>query len=691
MKLKKLLSCLLALAMLLSLPSVFGGPAVAASEDADIIASGEVGAEGDNVRWVYTSDNELTLSGSGATAEYGYDAAPPWGEYRDDIKTVVVEEGITRLGNRLFYYHQNLEHATLPDSLQSIGDGLFDDTSLRELPNLGGVTEIPRSAFEECALSGTLVVPEGIVTLGNSCFKENDIHHLILPSTIRNAGAWYQFYDCPLETVVQPASFIMSPDFTYNRLTKLTLTGDPYNFPHGRFMFLSPNTEVEIPAGSSYKGFTGLYPFMHTRYEDSWYDWQYWREELMCFNEEAMGDYDSPEAQAEDARASFDWNFGSETYARLIEVDNPADAPIIPDETGKYYNVFGEATVTIAAHTHEWGEPAWTWNEDYSAFATFTCGLCGEQASVDADVTYAGGIYTATVVFDGETYTAIKTKTATLTIDMRGKAENLVYTVPVGQMLNLYIAWSYTDSDDGLYRLGGILSKPAEEFASFDEIRADRLATFRLTMPETDLTLYAQWNKYISAEVAVGTPKCGLPVADVGTLFTWSDPETFDVCSFETETDDTRFLGGKDYNFFASILPFDGYMLFPDIDPVVSGAELINWDGGGVYMAIELKLTAAHYADETSEIKETVLTPATATADGLKEVCVYCAGGCGEVVERTTEVIPATGEPTPDEPAGGACPYCGGTHDRGTLSGWWTELVHHVLYILNKVFFWWSK
>ncbi len=46
----------------------------------------------------------------------------------------------------------------------------------------------------------------------------------------------------------------------------------------------------------------------------------------------------------------------------------------------------------------------------------------------------------------------------------------------------------------------------------------------------------------------------------------------------------------------------------------------------------------------------------------------------------------------PDEPAAnGSCPYCGETHNRKTISGWWTELVHHVLHIVNRVIFWWAK
>ena len=41
--------------------------------------------------------------------------------------------------------------------------------------------------------------------------------------------------------------------------------------------------------------------------------------------------------------------------------------------------------------------------------------------------------------------------------------------------------------------------------------------------------------------------------------------------------------------------------------------------------------------------------------------------------------------PTPDPDA---CPYCGETHDRRTVSGWWMELIHHILYIINRVLLW---
>ena len=349
---RKLSALLLSLCLLASVCGAAAIPAHAAS----VLAGGEVGVNGDNIIWTLTDDNVLTLSGTGATEDYTISHAwnepgrrGPWWytEYRDRVETVVVEEGITRLGDYLFSYNESLKHAILPDSLESIGKGIFENCALQELPNLGKVTVIPGSAFEYCPLTETLVVPEGITKLGNSCFKECPVKHVILPSTMRDAGEWYQFYGCPIETFEQPAGFIMAPDFEYDRLTNLVLTGPAVTFQHGRYIFLGPDTTVTIPAKCTYKGFTGLYPQMHTRWGNATYDWQYFREEVMCFNEEAMGDYDSLEAQADEAHSSFDWNFRNENYARLAEVNNPPERPIVPDENGQYYNVFGEAQAVI--------------------------------------------------------------------------------------------------------------------------------------------------------------------------------------------------------------------------------------------------------------------------------------------------------------------------------------------------------
>ena len=87
-------------------------------------------------------------------------------------------------------------------------------------------------------------------------------------------------------------------------------------------------------------------------------------------------------------------------------------------------NSAGSATSDAAAltvHVHAWGEPVWSWSEDgKTATATFTCKNDGShQATEDAAVTSAvktpatcteAGVttYTATVEFNGKTYTSTK-------------------------------------------------------------------------------------------------------------------------------------------------------------------------------------------------------------------------------------------------------------------------------------------
>ncbi|MBO4733482.1 MAG: hypothetical protein J5662_03300, partial [Clostridia bacterium] len=74
-------------------------------------------------------------------------------------------------------------------------------------------------------------------------------------------------------------------------------------------------------------------------------------------------------------------------------------------------------SVDIPECEHTYGEPEWTWADDYSsATATFTCSKCGDTKTVTATVTSAEDtengviVYTAEVTFEGKTYTDEKTE-----------------------------------------------------------------------------------------------------------------------------------------------------------------------------------------------------------------------------------------------------------------------------------------
>ena len=151
-------------------------------------------------------------------------------------------------------------------------------------------------------------------------------------------------------------------------------------------------------------------------------------------------------------------------------------------------------------------------------------------------------------------------------------------------------------------------------------------------------------------------------------------------------------VGGRDYAMFVCLEAAFGWA-FTAETPVVSGAVIDDQNLLKVQDHLELNVTARHVTDGTSRRTETVLTPATATAEGTKEICVYCAGGCGEIVERYTETIPATGEPdTPDDPADpdspaddGLCKWCGKDHS----VNFWQKIVgffHSVIYFFAHLF-----
>ncbi len=89
-------------------------------------------------------------------------------------------------------------------------------------------------------------------------------------------------------------------------------------------------------------------------------------------------------------------------------------------DTVVYCSVCGSelsrTTTVIPATGHSYGEPEFTWSEDYTTVtATITCSACGDEVTETAEVSTVAAYedaqitYTATVEINGETYTDTKT------------------------------------------------------------------------------------------------------------------------------------------------------------------------------------------------------------------------------------------------------------------------------------------
>lgn len=138
-KAHRLLALLLAFVMTFSLL-----PTVAWAADNDCSAAGD-----GSVTWKYDTDTTtLTISGTGAMADYASASKTPWYSYRKTATKIVVENGVTSVGAHAFYALTKLTSVTLPDTLKTMGYRSFRSctglTSI-EIPN--SVTEIAAVAF----------------------------------------------------------------------------------------------------------------------------------------------------------------------------------------------------------------------------------------------------------------------------------------------------------------------------------------------------------------------------------------------------------------------------------------------------------------------------------------------------------------------------------------------------------------
>ncbi len=88
--------------------------------------------DGSQVWWVVSKSNGssdydvLTISGNGEMADYTKNAQRPYYEYRNKIKTVIIDEGVTHIGKRAFNDFQYVtSNITIPASVESIGERAF--------------------------------------------------------------------------------------------------------------------------------------------------------------------------------------------------------------------------------------------------------------------------------------------------------------------------------------------------------------------------------------------------------------------------------------------------------------------------------------------------------------------------------------------------------------------------------------
>jgi hypothetical protein len=109
------------------------------------------GGCGDNLTWsLDTETGVLTISGTGAMADYYWDGAP-WSSNRSLIQTATIEEGVTTIGSYAFPGCSNLTSVTIPNGVTQIGQSPFEGTpwydNQKDFTMSGNAQEVKNANF----------------------------------------------------------------------------------------------------------------------------------------------------------------------------------------------------------------------------------------------------------------------------------------------------------------------------------------------------------------------------------------------------------------------------------------------------------------------------------------------------------------------------------------------------------------
>ena len=130
----------------------------------------ESGTCGKDTSWSL-NDGTLHISGSGTIKNYDSSTSVPWNKIKEQISTVVIDNGVTGIGDFAFYNLPNLTSVSIPESVTKIGNYAFKNCNKLETVELpDSLTEVGDSTFYGCTNMSSIVLPTSVNKIGEYAF-----------------------------------------------------------------------------------------------------------------------------------------------------------------------------------------------------------------------------------------------------------------------------------------------------------------------------------------------------------------------------------------------------------------------------------------------------------------------------------------------------------------------------------------
>jgi len=195
----------------------------------EITGYGTCGAFGGNLTWKLECDSTLTISGSGDMEDYFYAVQRPWDAVVGKVKTVIIGNNVTSIGDNAFEGCINLTSVTIGNGVTSIGRNAFDLCTNLPFVNIGSnVTSIGDFAFRACYDLASVGIGSSVISIGDAAFFDcGSLHSIIIPNSVKTIGN-RAFAEC-------------------EKLVMLTIGNNVTSIGQGAFFYCSNLTSITIP------------------------------------------------------------------------------------------------------------------------------------------------------------------------------------------------------------------------------------------------------------------------------------------------------------------------------------------------------------------------------------------------------------------------------------------------------------
>ena len=152
------------------------------------------------------------------------------------LRSAVLPEGLTALGEQVFMDAYKLTSVTLPSTLRTIGSGAFSNTGLEEIS-----------------------LPEGLTAIGGNAFRNAPLKEIVLPESLEEIGS-YAFRQCPLESVALGKNLLTVGEYAFASCSSLAeVTAENPDTLYGSGCFSNTpfaSDEAKAEGGAIYLGNT---------------------------------------------------------------------------------------------------------------------------------------------------------------------------------------------------------------------------------------------------------------------------------------------------------------------------------------------------------------------------------------------------------------------------------------------------